>query len=366
MAQFQFEQELASAVRLDSTIHVVASKSSACASSRQSGGNDNSSLLLAKGNKNRSRSESRLHPGLFGSSASSSYRTSPQQQQQQHQRSRSKTPTRGDCGGDRFIPNRSASDHELAQHAMAQSMRQGRCPEVTPADVESVTEQLRRQKMSEVLNESKQQKRILAFRQKAPAADEAHANTLKVLFSTGKPRGANTPAAAKTRQVSQKPEKVLDAPDMIDDFYLHLIDWSSHNHLAVALSGNLFVWNASDGSISELFIREEPDEYVSSVRWVNEGNIVATALAATAAVELWDTSERKLLRVMSGHSDRVGSLDWNDYLLASGCKDGEVHLHDVRVAEHKVGSFNGHTQVSAKPLEKFRCVCTHLHAFPMM
>ena len=107
--------------------------------------------------------------------------------------------------------------------------------------------------------------RILSFRSKAPAADEAHANSLKVLYSTGKPK--NTPAA-KTRQVPQKPGKILDAPDFVDDFYLHLLDWSSTNHVAVALATSLFVWNAGDGSIAELFAKEDQADHICSVRQV--------------------------------------------------------------------------------------------------
>ena len=40
--------------------------------------------------------------------------------------------------------------------------------------------------------------RILSFRNKAPAADEAHLNNHRVLYSTGKPKA---PLASKTRQV---------------------------------------------------------------------------------------------------------------------------------------------------------------------
>ncbi len=114
----------------------------------------------------------------------------------------------------------------------------------------ALAEQLRRQKLSQVLLSSGENssatangaaaaadldvsKRILSFNSKAPAADEAHSSNLKVLYSTGKPKAAQ---AAKTRHVPQKPEKILDAPGFVDDFYLHLLDWSSSNHLAVALA----------------------------------------------------------------------------------------------------------------------------------
>ena len=50
-----------------------------------------------------------------------------------------------------------------------------------------------------------------------------------------------------------KPEKILDAPDLVDDFYLHQLDWSCNNHLAVSLLDALYIWNAADGSIVELF-----------------------------------------------------------------------------------------------------------------
>ena len=31
------------------------------------------------------------------------------------------------------------------------------------------------------------------------------------------------------RPLPQAPEKILDAPDMVDDYYLNLLDWGSSN-----------------------------------------------------------------------------------------------------------------------------------------
>ena len=112
---------------------------------------------------------------------------------------------------------------------------------------------------------SSRDSRILSFKSKAPTADDAYSNNLKVLYSTGKSKGANL--AAKTRQISSKPEKVLDAPDLRDDFYLHLLDWSKNNHMAVALHDTLFIWNAADGSIAELFSNQSEEDYISCVSW---------------------------------------------------------------------------------------------------
>jgi cell division cycle protein 20 (cofactor of APC complex) len=38
------------------------------------------------------------------------------------------------------------------------------------------------------------------------------------------------------RVVPQYPEKILDAPDIVDDYYLNLLDWGSNNVLAVCLA----------------------------------------------------------------------------------------------------------------------------------
>ena len=52
------------------------------------------------------------------------------------------------------------------------------------------------------------------------------------MYSAGKPKDQQT---AKMRQVASRPEKILDAPDLVDDFYLHLLDWSFNNHLVLLL-----------------------------------------------------------------------------------------------------------------------------------
>lgn len=40
------------------------------------------------------------------------------------------------------------------------------------------------------------------------------------------------------------PYKVLDAPQLQDDFYLNLMDWSSQNVLAVGLNRSVYIWSA--------------------------------------------------------------------------------------------------------------------------
>ena len=55
-------------------------------------------------------------------------------------------------------------------------------------------------------------------------------------------------------------------------------------------------------------------------------------------------SDYSQVRSMNGHSARVSSLAWNNHILSSGGRDSQVIHHDVRVAEHKVGTLKGHQQ----------------------
>lgn len=53
-----------------------------------------------------------------------------------------------------------------------------------------------------------------------------------------------------TRKISRIPFKVLDAPELQDDFYLNLVDWSSQNVLAVGLGSCVYLWSACTSQVS--------------------------------------------------------------------------------------------------------------------
>jgi cell division cycle protein 20 (cofactor of APC complex) len=184
--------------------------------------------------------------------------------------------------------------------------------------------------------------RVLAFKQKAPDAPEGYHQSIKVLYSQTQQQKR---MVHTTRHIPSAPERVLDAPDLVDDYYLNLLDWNSSNVLAVALHGAVYLWNASTGAIDELMQLEEEESYVSSVKWVKEGSSVHLAVATSdAEVQLWDTSKMSRVRTMRGHRARIGSLSWNRHILSSGSRDTSIFNHDVRVADHHVASLVGHKQ----------------------
>jgi hypothetical protein len=68
------------------------------------------------------------------------------------------------------------------------------------------------------------------------------------------------------RAVAKVPYKVLDAPDLADDFYLNLVDWGSQNTLGVGLGSCVYMWNSNSGRVTKLC--ELQDDTVTSVNWI--------------------------------------------------------------------------------------------------
>jgi cell division cycle protein 20 (cofactor of APC complex) len=143
--------------------------------------------------------------------------------------------------------------------------------------------------------------------------------------------------------LAQAPERILDAPEILDDYYLNLLDWSSTNILAVALGPTVYLWNADSGSIDELMTSPEEDNNITSVSWIHDGSYLAVG-TSNCDVQLWDVQKSKQVRSMRGHKARVGALAWNKHLLSSGSRDSEIWHHDVRQREHHTMTLRGHQQ----------------------
>ena len=129
-------------------------------------------------------------------------------------------------------------------------------------------------------------------------------------------------AAAKpksARHIPNSAERVLDAPGFVNDYYLNLIDWSSQNVVAVALSNTLYLWNAANGQIVDLMRTRNESDIITSVSWTKDGHFIALGLS-DGTTELWDAEAKRALRALSGHAARVSALSWNSSTLSSGSK----------------------------------------------
>ena len=64
------------------------------------------------------------------------------------------------------------------------------------------------------------------------------------------------------------PYKVLDAPELADDFYLNLVDWGSKNVLGVGLGNSVYMWNRDGGRVTKLCDLSKEQDTVTSVAWI--------------------------------------------------------------------------------------------------
>jgi cell division cycle 20, cofactor of APC complex len=300
--------------------------------------------------------------------------------QQQKSMSSSSSNASMNNAGDRFIPLR--SNMELAKHQLRLSTSSLRSDDssvsssstsatddpinhnnlnngyIDGSKIKSVTDQKKSMYASNLSAallgvDDITNSRILSYQEKAPAPAIDSVNQLNVLYSAAtNPRistknGSNG-AHLVARHIPSAPSRILDAPDLLDDYYLNLVDWSDSNWLAIALGPTVFLWNAGTGDIEELCTFDDvgvPNAHISSVAWVQQGGTHLAVGTSNGYTQLWDVQASKKIRSMGGHTDRIGAMAWNRHIITSGSRDSNIIHHDVRIAQHDIATLTtGHQQ----------------------
>lgn len=158
-------------------------------------------------------------------------------------------------------------------------------------------------------------------------------------------------AAARRRHIPSAPTRILDAPELRDDYYLNLVSWGDNNVLAVALDQVVYLYNTASGAIQEVRACTARNDYVTSVAWVSEAGGAERLAVGTFGAELqvWDTLTTTKVRTLRGHRERIGALAWSGSsssggVLASGSRDTKILHHDLRRDRHVVATLLGHQQ----------------------
>lgn len=179
--------------------------------------------------------------------------------------------------------------------------------------------------------------------------------------------------------ISSTPELVLDAPGMMDDYYLNLLDWSDENILAVGLADCVYLWNAETHSITQLMqtsdtalqggIHSDARVYISSVHFLKGRGFMLAIGLSNGFVQLWDIFSRKLIfqvdeayhygmdylenTVSTGLDDtllpsnRVSSLSSTEtHVLSAGSRYGQIRNYDLRLpfSSSLTSVYQGHSQ----------------------
>uniref|UniRef100_A0A8C8G4S4 Uncharacterized protein n=1 Tax=Oncorhynchus tshawytscha TaxID=74940 RepID=A0A8C8G4S4_ONCTS len=125
-----------------------------------------------------------------------------------------------------------------------------------------------------------------------------------------------------TRKITKIPFKVLDAPELQDDFYLNLVDWSALMVLSklrhLSISGVPVHFYTSPQMCIDLFFQVThlcdlavEGDSVTSVGWGNH----VTVGTHKGYVQIWDAAAGKKLFTLEGHTAR------NADQLPSGSRD---------------------------------------------
>ena len=182
--------------------------------------------------------------------------------------------------GDRFLPRRAAMDLDVsrdelyndcnAENADANGSVAGNVVTASPAKEEYNSQ------LAKVLGKDRTAK-VLAFKEKAPKPAEDHQQSMRALYTQN--REASAQPRKFSRHIPNAPERILDAPELLDDYYLNLLDWSSTNVLGVALGASVYLWNANDGSIDQL-METSADSHVTSHAPLRSSKTATTCGAA--------------------------------------------------------------------------------------
>ncbi|KDP22501.1 hypothetical protein JCGZ_26332 [Jatropha curcas] len=245
------------------------------------------------------------------------------------------SPTKYDFPGDRFIPNRS-----LMNLDQAHSLLTNRTKELP----NSKFSESYRQKLIESLNLDTEGRpfRMLVFRG-SPKSSKRCINHIDEMRAEAEEALRNSTKKYECRrQLPKKEARVLDAPQIKNDYYLNMIDWGKNNILAVALGQTLYLWNSENKNIVNLLEVQDDNDYPSSVAWSENSRSLAVGYMCSK-LQIWDTETSKCICYLEGHKGRVAALSWNGHTLTSGSQDKSIINHDVRM-RHPTSSMQAHTE----------------------
>ncbi|MBA0547990.1 hypothetical protein Golob_019116 [Gossypium lobatum] len=242
------------------------------------------------------------------------------------------SPTRYDFPGDRFLPNRSLMDLDRAHSLLTNKttdFKSSKCNEVY------------QQKLIESRSLNSEGKRIMVFR----GSSKSSTKSIRFVDELRQEMAAisdNKSKQAPYRSIPKAEMIVLDAPGLMDDYYVNIMSWGKNNVLAVGLGPTVYLWNSVDQRTHKLFHVREEDNWPTSITWSEEARTLAVGYTCSN-LQLWDAESSKLIRSLQGHSGRIAATAWNGHILTSGSRDKSIINHDIRARNHLASCIKKHS-----------------------
>ncbi|KDR78284.1 hypothetical protein GALMADRAFT_155247 [Galerina marginata CBS 339.88] len=127
---------------------------------------------------------------------------------------------------------------------------------------------------------------------------------------------------------------VLDSPGVPSDQEAYPITWSCRNLISVACKNDIYYQNLDNKSVSHLCTTLLPGK-IGVIQWGQKGNENYLALGmSSGTVQMWDAGTGgRGVAVHTWFAKKEGAakcLSWNQDVLAIGMEGGEITLTDVR------------------------------------
>ncbi len=159
----------------------------------------------------------------------------------------------------------------------------------------------------------------------------------------------------RTFPLPTSPLKIYEAPDIVSDPKLSIIDWSpqcnpfvQNSKLALGLQDQVFLIDHLTGknSIIASLAQDQPGKIVCSINFDRSGEALAVG-TSDRLVNIYDVERQQQVRKIAGSHFRVSALSWNKsilapYLVSVSGPDAIIVNHDVRMRRSMVNVLEKH------------------------
>ena len=154
--------------------------------------------------------------------------------------------------------------------------------------------------------------------------------------------------------------KILDAPNLLDDFYIHILSWSENNIISIALNNEIYLLNYLNNSVNKLYKYENQITSLNFTQYenklsvgLNDGNLCIYDI--NKFYSFINKRENNIENLnfppeiqSFPHRGRIGIIinSPNDRnLITTGSIDHKIKIFDLRTDIKKsIKELNGHSQ----------------------
>jgi cell division cycle 20, cofactor of APC complex len=142
----------------------------------------------------------------------------------------------------------------------------------------------------------------------------------------------------KRRYIQTTPERVLETPDILDDFYINILDCSKTNKVAISLERTVYLFDYRTSESTIIF--DSQVDKINSLKFSENGEYLSIGTEGSE-VFIFDIATFKIQRKIKLDIQRIYSLSWYDSTLSCGGY-GSINMGDVRTKEFITHKLNLH------------------------